>query len=84
MAEGKPFDTVILDLTIPGGIGAKESIKELKKVNPAVKAIVSSGYSEIPFLDDYHRSGFAAVLTKPYSIEELGKLIKQTLLEKNG
>lgn len=66
-----PFDAVIVDLTIPGGIGGGEVLPELLKVNPRVKAIVSSGYSNDPIMANYKQHGFAGCVAKPYEFEEL-------------
>jgi PAS domain S-box-containing protein len=71
----QPFDAVILDLTIPGGIGGKEVIEELIKIDPQVKAIVSSGYSDDPVLSDHKQYGFIGCVTKPYEFEELRKVL---------
>ncbi len=68
---GNPFDIVILDLTIRGGLGGKETIKRLRELDPGVKAIVSSGFSEDSVVADHRTYGFAACLTKPYEFEEL-------------
>ncbi len=73
--SGIPFDVVILDLTIKGGSGGKEIIKQLKKINPSVKAIVSSGYSNDPIMADFRRYGFEAALPKPV----IGTSLKATL-----
>ncbi len=70
-----PFDLVILDLVIPGGMGGKETIAELKKIDPKVKAVVSSGYSNDPVVSNYKEHGFIASLPKPYSIEEMSKIL---------
>jgi len=75
--SGKPFDAVILDLTIPGGIGGREVIQELREIDPDVKAIVSSGYSNDPIMSDYRQYGFSEVITKPYSIEEFSKALNR-------
>jgi two-component system cell cycle sensor histidine kinase/response regulator CckA len=71
MRAGKPFDVVILDLTIPGGMGGKETIKKLLEINPGVKAIVSSGYSSDSAVAEYKEHGFSGVVAKPYTIEQL-------------
>ncbi len=75
MSEGKPFDAVIMDLTIPGGLGGKECIQELLKINPDVKAIVSSGYSNDPVMAEFRKYGFKGVIIKPYKIEELSDIL---------
>ncbi|HVN95362.1 MAG TPA: PAS domain S-box protein [Syntrophorhabdaceae bacterium] len=69
--SGKPFDVVILDLTVKSGMGGEQTIKELREIDPSVKAIVSSGYSNSRAVVDYHSYGFAAFLNKPYSIDSL-------------
>jgi len=67
--SGEPFDAVILDLTIPGGPGGKETIKRLLEIDPGIKSIVSSGYSKDPIMSTYKDQGFSAVLAKPFSFE---------------
>lgn len=71
-----PFDAVILDLTVRGGMGGREAISRLRAIDPHIRAVVSSGYSEGSILSDYSRYGFKAVLPKPYNIETLGKTLK--------
>ncbi len=71
----KPFDFVILDLTVYGGMGGRETIKVLRSINPSIKAIVSSGYSENPVLANFREYGFSDVLTKPYSIDDILKVL---------
>jgi len=78
-AAGEPFSLVIMDLTIPGRMGGKETIEELKKIDPDVHAIVSSGYSNDPVLSNYKSYGFSAVLPKPYKIETLSAVISNAL-----
>jgi PAS domain S-box-containing protein len=73
----KPFDIVILDLTIPGGMSGKEAIKELIKIDPKITAIVSSGYSNNPIMANYKAYGFSGVVEKPYSVQDLGKVLKK-------
>ncbi len=71
MESGSPFDIVILDLTIRGGMGGRETIERLIAINPGIKAIVSSGYSDDAVVSDFNNYGFSARLTKPYKFEEL-------------
>ncbi|MFA6093098.1 MAG: ATP-binding protein [Elusimicrobiota bacterium] len=68
---GRPFGCVILDLTVPNGMGGKDAIPLLKELDPELNAVVSSGYSEEPVLADYERYGFRASLSKPYEAQEL-------------
>ena len=77
--EGAPFDAVILDLTIPGGMGGKETIKHLAKVDAGIKAIVSSGYSNDPVMAQYQEYGFCGVVSKPYRLKELGEVLRKVL-----
>ncbi len=71
----EPCHAVILDLMIPGGMGGKEAIQELLKIDPDVKAIVSSGYSNEPIMSNFEEYGFRGILAKPYSIKELGEAL---------
>ena len=64
--QGRPFDPVILDLTVRNGVGGKETIRELLKIDPAVKAIVISGYANDPVVLEPERYGFKGVLAKPF------------------
>jgi len=79
---GQPFDAVILDLTIRGGMGGREAIKKLIEIDPDVKAIVSSGYATDPIMADYKKHGFSAVVTKPYSAGELERTLRSILKPK--
>lgn len=74
-ASDRPFDAVIIDLTIPGGMGGKETIQKLTVLDPAVKAIVSSGYSNDPIMAEFKRYGFRGVVEKPYTLEELSQVL---------
>jgi len=74
---GAPFDIVILDLSIPNGMGGKETIQKLRAYDPAVKAIVSSGYSNDPVVTDYAGYGFSGVLSKPYKINDVKQILEQ-------
>ena len=64
-----------MDLTIPGGMGGKECIKRLLEIDPSINAIVSSGYSNDPIMSQYKKFGFKGVITKPYKIEDLSKIL---------
>jgi len=79
MAAGSPFDVVILDLTIKGGMGGEETIKKLLEIDPAVKAIVSSGYSDDTVVVDNLKHGFKAYLKKPYDIDALRDIVNALL-----
>ncbi len=74
-----PYIFIIMDLTIPGGMGGKKALAELLKINPQVKAIVSSGYSNDPVIANYKKFGFKGILPKPYAINDLKKVINEIL-----
>jgi signal transduction histidine kinase/CheY-like chemotaxis protein len=74
-----PFRLVILDLTIPGGLGGKKTLEYLKQINPEIIAIVSSGYSDDPTLANFKEYGFSAALKKPYNFKELINTIAKLL-----
>ncbi len=76
---GNSFDLVIMDLTIPGGMGGKEAMQILKEYDPQAKVIVSSGYSNEPILSEYRRYGFMGVAIKPYRLGKLSQIIQQVL-----
>jgi two-component system cell cycle sensor histidine kinase/response regulator CckA len=72
---GNKFAAVILDLTVPGGIGGKETMEKLLVIDPQVKAIVSSGYSDDPIMADPQKYGFSGVIAKPYKVMDLSKIL---------
>ncbi len=76
LEDGHPFDGVLLDLTIPGGMGGQETVRQLLLIDPEVKAIVSSGYANDPVMAEYTKHGFHGVATKPYDIEHLGHILR--------
>jgi CheY-like chemotaxis protein len=80
LASNEPFDAVILDLTVKGGMGGKKTIQRLAKIDPHVVGIVSSGYSNDPVIAEYERHGFKGVVTKPYTMGELGEKLNQALI----
>ncbi|MDD5312953.1 MAG: PAS domain S-box protein [Dehalococcoidia bacterium] len=77
---GSPFRVVILDLSIPGSMGGKETIKALLKVDPEASIIVSSGYFDEPLISNFRRYGIKGALSKPFKLEEL-RMILQEILE---
>jgi CheY-like chemotaxis protein len=76
---GTPFDVLIMDITIPGGIGGYEVLKEILAINPNVRAIVSSGYADSPIMAKYGFYGFRGVLPKPYTKQQLYEVLAQVL-----
>ncbi len=80
----KPFDAVIMDLTIPGGMGGKEAIEKLLEIDPEVKAIVSSGYSDDPVLANFQEYGFKGMIPKPFEARSLGKVLHEVLQGEKG
>ena len=74
-----PFDAVILDLTIKGGMGGQETIEHLKAMDPNVKAIVSSGYSENPVVANYAEYGFCESVAKPYEMIEFSQVLHRVV-----
>jgi signal transduction histidine kinase/ActR/RegA family two-component response regulator len=76
---GSPFDVVVLDLTIRGGMGGVETMRRLLELDPGVTAIVSSGYSDDAVLATYREQGFRAFLKKPYRLEELRETLDGVL-----
>ncbi len=77
--SGQPFTAVICDLTIRGGMGGREAIRELRSIDPQIKAIVSSGYSDDPAMADYRKYGFSGVIAKPYKINELSHVLQEVI-----
>ena len=77
--SGKVFHAVIMDLTVPGGMGGEEAIKKLREFDLGIKAIVSSGYSNDPIMAHYGKYGFKEVIEKPYTSIALGKILHKVL-----
>lgn len=78
-AEGRPFTAVIMDLTIPGGVGGREAAQQILAVDPQACLIVSSGYSHDPVLAEYAAYGFKGVLAKPYKVADLQQMLASVL-----
>ncbi|GAB4362618.1 MAG: hypothetical protein Kow00128_02510 [Deltaproteobacteria bacterium] len=79
MERGDPFDAVLMDLTVPGGMGGKEAIRKIRDLDPKVRAIVSSGYSNDPVMASFREYGFAGRIAKPYRIADLGRVLREVL-----
>ena len=79
LEAGERFDLVILDLTLPGGMGGKEALKRLIEIDPTVNAIVSSGYAMDSTMSRYQDFGFRGVIAKPYEAAELGKIVHEVI-----
>jgi PAS domain S-box-containing protein len=84
MKEEKPFDAVILDLTIPGDLGGKEAVRELLAGDSAARVIASSGYSNDPVMAEFKEYGFRGVIAKPYQINELSEVLHKVITAIEG
>jgi len=78
-ADGQPFDAVVLDLTVRGGMGGREAAERILAIDPTARLMVSSGYSEDSVMADYRRHGFSAVLPKPYSAQQLCDAVQRMI-----
>jgi CheY-like chemotaxis protein len=76
---GIPFRAVIMDLTVPGGMGGEEAMKKLLEIDSDVRAIVSSGYADDPVMANFSEFGFKGVVTKPYRIKDLSEVVQKVL-----
>jgi PAS domain S-box-containing protein len=74
-----PIDLIIMDLTIPGGMGGEEAVQEIHTIDPAAKVIVSSGYSNDPIMANYQDYGFVAALVKPFQLQDLRATVRRGL-----
>lgn len=79
LESGRPFDAVVMDLTVRGGLGGKSTIVAMRELMPGVIAIVSSGYSNDPIMANYREYGFSDILLKPYRIEDLRETLARAL-----
>lgn len=82
--DGAPFSAVIMDLTIPGGMGGREAARAILDADPQARLIVSSGYSGDPVISDYRRYGFCAAVLKPYGVADIAAVLEDTLLRYKG
>ena len=79
MESGEPFDAVVLDLTVRGGMGGKEAIRKLMEIDPHVTGVVSSGYSDDSVMTDFEKYGFKGVVAKPYSVHEVSVVLDEVI-----
>jgi len=83
MENGQKYAAVIMDLTVPGGMGGKETIQELRKIDPGAKTIVSSGYATDPILANFREYGFDAMVPKPYEVQDLAAILHKVIHRSN-
>jgi CheY-like chemotaxis protein len=83
-ASGQAFDAVLLDVTIVGGMGGVETAARLKELDPAVKLIVSSGYSDASIMSDFRAYGFQDMIPKPWQIAKISEVFQRVLLSDSG
>lgn len=76
---GRPFDAVILDLSVPDGVGGREAMRQLLEIDPDVVALISSGYVGDRILIEYRQYGFRGVVAKPYTSDELRETLSAVL-----
>jgi CheY-like chemotaxis protein len=77
LTAGQPYDLLILDLTIRGGLGGEEVLKRIRQLQPGVAAIVSSGYTGDPIMINYREYGFQTALPKPFNLKSLRTAVEQ-------
>jgi CheY-like chemotaxis protein len=77
--SSRAFHVVILDLTVPDGMGGAEAIEKLREIDPEIKAVVSSGYSNDPIMAEYAKYGFSGVVAKPYTAKHLSATLRQVM-----
>lgn len=77
--QGLPYNMVLLDLTIPGGMGGKEASEKILAIDPMACMVVSSGYSSDPIMENYHAHGLKGIIPKPYRLNELKELIEKLI-----
>jgi DNA-binding NarL/FixJ family response regulator len=68
-----------MDLTVPGGMGGREALKRLREIDPHIKAIVSSGYSNDPIMADFRKHGFSGIVTKPFRVKDLSDVMHRVI-----
>ena len=84
MEEGNRYFAVIMDLTVPGGMGGREAVRRLLAMDSQARVIVSSGYSDDPIMSEYEKHGFCGVMAKPYDIRELSRVLSRVIQSDEG
>jgi signal transduction histidine kinase/ActR/RegA family two-component response regulator len=84
LKSDRPYVAVVMDLTVRGGMGGEEAVREIRRMDPDVKAIVASGYSNDPVMSDHEKYGFIAALAKPYDVADLSKLLQRVIADKSS
>jgi DNA-binding NtrC family response regulator len=79
MEKGRPYDLVVMDLTIPGGMGGKDTLAALLEIDPDVKAVIASGYVNDPVMANYTEYGFKGRLEKPFKVNDLKALMNRLM-----
>ena len=79
LETGSLYDIVVMDLTVPGGMGGREAVAELQKVDPKARVVVSSGYANDPVVAQYADYGFCGRIPKPVSIKELADAMQKAM-----
>ncbi len=77
--SGEPLAVVLIDLTIAGGMGGEVTVKKLLEIDPEVKAILCSGYSNSPIMTHFKEYGFCAVIQKPFVIKVLSRILHDVI-----
>jgi PAS domain S-box-containing protein len=77
--DGRPFDVVVFDLTVPGGMGGAHAMREILKIDPQAKGIVSSGYSSDPVMANFRAHGFRGSVPKPYRIADFSRMLREVM-----
>jgi DNA-binding NtrC family response regulator len=80
--SGVRFEAAILDLTVKDGMGGKDALQELMYIDPGIKAIISSGYTDNEIIEKHQDYGFIGAITKPYKARELKELLEKVIWEK--
>lgn len=80
--SGRPFDAVIMDLTVPGAMGGAAAMKEILKLDPTARGIVSSGYSSDPVMANFREYGFLGSVPKPYRVKDFAQTLREVLCDR--